>query len=328
MELSVIIVNWNSSEYLKNCLRSLYANLSDVTFEVIVVDNASYDGCGEMLRSEFPNVEFIQAPENLGFATANNLGFARSSGDYLLFLNPDTEVIGSAVNVMLSNLKALPNAGAVGCRLLNSDGSLQIPCIQPFPTILNQVLDTEYLIHRFPRLRIWRVMPLFYYRGTPDPVEVISGACLMVKSEVFRAVGMFSPEYFMYGEDLDLCYRIARAGFRAYYVGEATIIHHGGASTKRSRVNHFSTVAKRESIALFFRKHGGKWKAFSYRYSMLGVSILRLFILATLFPAGIVMHRAGSLAYAFAKWSKVLSWSLGFEESALSFRGHKASSVG
>ena len=171
-------------------------------------------------------------------------------------------------------------------------------------------------------------MPLFYYRGTPDPVEVISGACLMVKSAAFRTVGMFSPEYFMYGEDLDLCYRIARAGFRAYYVGEATIIHHGGASTKKSNVSHFNSVAKRESIALFFRKHGGKWKAFSYRYSMLGVSILRLFILATLFPAGIVVHRAGSLAYAFTKWRKVLSWSLGFGEPALRFRGHKPSSVG
>jgi GT2 family glycosyltransferase len=324
MELSVIIVNWNSSEYLKKCLGSLYLNLSDVEFEVIVVDNASYDGCGEMLRSEFPTVRFIQVTKNLGFAGANNLGFAHSSGDNLLFLNPDTQVIGSAVNLMLSNLKSLPNAGAVGCRLLNSDGSVQIPCIQPFPTIVNQVLDTDHLIRRFPRLKIWRVMPLFHYKGKPEPVEVISGACLMVKSEVFRAVGMFSPDYFMYAEDVDLCYRIDRAGFHAYYVGEAAVIHHGGASTRRSKINHFNTVAKRESIALFFRKHGGKWKAFSYRFSMMGVSIVRLFILATLFPAGIALHRASSLAYAFAKWSKVLSWSLGFEESAPSFRTHKA----
>jgi GT2 family glycosyltransferase len=328
MDLSVIIVNWNSSEYLKKCLRSLYANLSDVEFEVIVVDNASYDGCGEMLRSEFPDVKFVQARENLGFAGANNLGFAHSSGDYLLFLNPDTEAIGSAINVMLSNLKNLPDAGAAGPKLVNTDGSLQISCIQPFPTIMNQLVDTEYLILRFPRLKIWKVKPLFFYCGKPEPVEAISGACLMVKSEVFRAVGMFSPEYFMYAEDLDLCYRISRAGLRAYYVGEATIIHHGGASTKRRGVNHFNTVVKRESISLFFRKYSGKRKAFFYRFSMLGISILRLFILATLFPAGVVAHRGGSFAYGFGKWAKVLSWSIGFEESVKSFRAQKAPSAG
>jgi hypothetical protein len=328
MELSVIIVNWNSSEYLKKCLRSLYSNLSNVEFEVIVVDNASYDGCGEILRSEFPTVKFIQATKNLGFAGANNLGFAHSSGDNLLFLNPDTEVIGPAIGVMLSNLKALPDAGAVGCRLLDSDGSLQIACIQPFPTIMNQVLDTDFLILHLPRLKIWKVKPLFFYSGKPEPVEVISGACLMVKSEVFRAVGLFSPEYFMYAEDLDLCYRIACAGFRAYHVGEAAIIHHGGVSAKRSKINHFNTVVKRESISLFFRKHSGKRKVFLYRFSMLGVSILRLFILATLFPAGVVAHRTGSLAYAFGKWSKVLTWSLGFEESVSSSCGQKAPSVG
>jgi GT2 family glycosyltransferase len=315
-DLSVIIVNWNSVNYLRECLASLFSSVRALEFEVIVVDNASYDGCDEMLRNEFPAAKFIQSTENLGFAGANNLGFSHSSGECLLFLNPDTKVVGDAISVMLRHLRTLPDAGAVGCKLLNSDGSIQTTCIQPFPTILNQFLDTDSLILRFPGLRIWGVRPLFFYSGRPEPVEVICGACIMTKRHVFERVGRFPEDYFMYGEDLDLCFRIRKAGFKSYYVGDASIVHHGGTSTKQIRANYLNIVLKRESIAIFLQKYRGKWVAILYRLTTGFASVVRLGILLLLFPAVAICRRMNSLARAFGKWSKVLSWSLGRERSA------------
>src|ERR1035437_5865526 len=145
MQLSVIIVNWNSVGYLKGCLSSLYAETSGLEFEVVVVDNASYDGCGELLEREFPRVKFIQSAENRGFAAANNLGVAYSSGRGLLFLNPDTHVRGHALATMLPVFHVEPRAGIVGCRLLNGDLTVQASCVQAFPPVWNEFLDAEYL---------------------------------------------------------------------------------------------------------------------------------------------------------------------------------------
>ena len=138
--LSIVIVNWKSADFLRKCLQSIFANASDMSLEVIVVDNASFDGSAELVEREFPGVHFVQSKENLGFAGANNLGVRSAKGRNLLFLNPDTEVIGTALERMSSFLDATPDAGAVGCKLLNTDGTVQTSCIQPFPTILNQAL--------------------------------------------------------------------------------------------------------------------------------------------------------------------------------------------
>jgi N-acetylglucosaminyl-diphospho-decaprenol L-rhamnosyltransferase len=138
-ELSIIIVNWNSKDFVRKCVQSIMANLMDFAFEIIVVDGASYDGCGEMLMREFPEVRFIQSDKNVGFARASNLGFEQSSGNCLLFLNPDTEVVGPAISILRTALLELDQAGIVGAKLLNTDGSVQTSCIQAFPTILNQL---------------------------------------------------------------------------------------------------------------------------------------------------------------------------------------------
>src|SRR5574338_126564 len=118
MDLSVIIINWNSAEYVRNCLRSLFANTEGIEFEVIVVDNGSFDSCERIILTEFPTVRFLQSNDNLGFARANNYGSEKATGEYLLFLNPDTEIIGGAIAGMLSLIKSLPSCGALGCRLL------------------------------------------------------------------------------------------------------------------------------------------------------------------------------------------------------------------
>ena len=231
IDLSIIIVNWNSANYIRKCISSIYENTKGIDFEIVVVDNASYDECESILKSEFPHVIFVQSTRNIGFAKANNLGFKYSFGETLLFLNPDTEIIGPALNQMLSFLQSTPDAGAVGCKLLNSDLSLQTSCIQPYPTILNQVLDIEYLKLRCPKLKLWGIWPLFHNNGNPEEIEVVSGACIMIKRNTFDKVEQFSTDYFMYTEDIDLCYKINQAGYKIYYIDDANIIHHGGGST-------------------------------------------------------------------------------------------------
>jgi GT2 family glycosyltransferase len=314
MELSIIIVNWNSAEYLRRCLSSLYGQAGDVEFEVIVVDNASYDGSANIVKNEFPQTKFVQSNQNLGFSGANNLGCQHSSGQNLLFLNPDTEVLGPAIGTMLSCLKSIPDAGAVGCKHLSPDGSVQVNCIQRFPTIANQVLDTDFLKIRFPNSSLWGVKLLFSESERPSPVEVISGACIMVKRTVFERMGGFSTDYFMYAEDLDLCYRIMKDRFKSYYVGNASIIHYGGVSSDKAQENHFNAVVKRESMRMFLRKHKGKVAAVSYRIITLLVSVARLGIIAFLSLIGFGRLFGGpSLKGAFGRWRKVLRWSLGLE---------------
>src|SRR5579864_4649508 len=152
-EVSIVIVNWKAAQVLRQCLASIYRSTCEARFEIVVVDNASFDGCGEMLRTEFPRVVFLQNKENHGFAAANNLAAQHSTGRYLLFLNPDTEVTPSAIEKMLTFLQRSPYAGAVGALLLNSDGTVQASCVQSYPSILNQVLDAEWLRKQFP---LWR----------------------------------------------------------------------------------------------------------------------------------------------------------------------------
>src|SRR6185312_9935428 len=150
VELSIIIVNWRSAAFLRKCLATIYETTHAIDFETVVVDNASFDGAAEMLAAEFPQVRFVQSEKNLGFAGANNLGFRNSVGENLLLLNPDTEIIGSAIPAMLSLLRFTPDAGIIGCKLLNSDGTIQTSCVQRFPSILNQALDADYLRLKFP----------------------------------------------------------------------------------------------------------------------------------------------------------------------------------
>jgi GT2 family glycosyltransferase len=231
-ELSIVIVNWNSLNYLRDCLTSIFSVDQGLDFEVIVVDNASTKGNPAVLQAEFPRIRLLLNKKNIGFASANNIGFPEWSVDYLLFLNPDTLVIGNALAEMMNRIKSLPGAGALGCKLLNSDGTVQTSCIQRFPTIWNQMLDFEALQFRWPQWKIWGIAPLFEKSSEPVPVEVISGACLMVRREAFESAGQFSLEYYMYAEDDDLCYTIRSLGWTRYYTGGAQVIHHGGGAAK------------------------------------------------------------------------------------------------
>jgi GT2 family glycosyltransferase len=318
MDLSIVIVNWNSAALLRDCLRSIYATASALEFEVIVIDNASFDGSELMVRREFPAVRFIQSDQNLGFAGANNVAFTHSSGRNVLFLNPDTEITGNALSLMCTTLDAIPDAGAVGCRLLNSDLSLQTSCVQAFPSLLNQTLDFEFLQHLFPNSSLWGTRSLYARNSQAAAVDIISGACLMIRRIVFEQVGQFSTDYFMYAEDMDLCYQANRAGWRNYFVGDATVIHHGGRSSS-IRSNHFAAIMMRESKLKFMRIRQGSVYALCHRSATAVVSIVRLLILAAALPFATILRQRQEVQGSIAKWFKIFLWSVGFQNWAKTY---------
>jgi len=312
VDLSIIIVNWNSKEYLRKCIASILSETHGIEFEIVVIDNASFDGSDQMLRETYTQVRFIQSEKNLGFAKANNAAFHESHGRHVLFLNPDTELIGPAINILLDSLKRLPNAGVVGCRLLNGDKTVQTSCIQAFPTILSQFLDSDLLRTIWPKSPLWGNAPLFGEWKGPKEVEAISGACMMMKRGVFEQVDFFSEAYFMYGEDVDLCHKIMQAGHINYYVPSASIVHFGGGSTQR-RPGDFSVVIMRESRMRFLRKTRGNLYGASYRISTLIAALGRIVVLTIFLPLYVIRQSRKSWESSFRKWGAILGWSLGLD---------------
>lgn len=311
MELSIIIVNWNSVDYLRECLLSIYNFTHNVEFEVIIVDNASPEPNVDELLKDFPAIKIEKNAKNLGFAAANNLGFVNSTGEFVLFLNPDTRLISPAINDLLEKSRTLPNAGVVGCKLLNSDRSTQLSSIQRFPKILNQVLDIDFLQRRWPGCPLWDLAPLFSDKLDIFKVEVISGACMLLRRSVFAQVTMFSEEYFMYGEDIDLNYKVYRAGFQNYYVASSSIIHHGGGSSSRHRVNQWKTLMKYRAMRMYYRKVYGRPYEGVYRASMGCSAAFRLVLLGFLYPISVVLRKKESVLAATNKWRAIFKWAVG-----------------
>ncbi len=312
MDLSIIIVNWRSRDFLRKCLQTVFECTKGIIFEVIVVDNASFDGCEKMLSEEFSQVRFIQSHTNSGFAAANNLGTQSASGDVLLFLNPDTEIRGNALAEMAAVLKAHSDGGITGARLLNSDGTLQDSCVQSYPTIINQVLDADLLRKMFPRLSVWGNKPLYNVSSEPVTVEAVSGACLMIKREIFQKVGGFTTDYFMYSEDIDLCKKVEDAGWKSYYVPDAVVVHHGGGSSAKGK-GGFTPVMIRQSMLKFLRRYRGELYAFLFQGIVGLAAVGRLALLGLVLIATLGRFRRQELTGAIANWIKIFRWSLGLE---------------
>lgn len=299
MDVSIIVVNYNSLDYLRACLQSIYAYTTGMSFEIVVVDNASPKGDVDSLKQEFAAITLIKSGSNLGFAGANNLGFRQSSGEYILFLNPDTKLVSPAINQMMQRLRSLPDAGIAGCKLLNDDLSVQTSSILNFPRILNSFFQVEYFRLRWPSL--WGIGPLFSSCTEPAQVEAISGACMMVNRDVFERVGMFSTDYFMYSEDVDLCYKTADAGLRNYYMGDATIVHYGGKSAPRDS----QTVMKTRAELRFCEKHYGRLYASMFRFTSALNAILRLAAIKLLHFSRKGREERQRLDSAYSRWRSI-----------------------
>jgi N-acetylglucosaminyl-diphospho-decaprenol L-rhamnosyltransferase len=207
-------------------------------------------------------------------------------------------------------LQCTPSAGAVGAKLLNPDGTLQTSCVQSVPTILNQAFDAELFRGWFPNSRLWGMEALWAGDADSAEVEVLSGACIMARRNVFQTVGMFSQDYFMFCEDTDLCYKIRQSGYKNYYIPTAKIIHYGGSSTQQSH-SQFSNVMMRESICRFFTKTRGPWYCIGYRVSVTASAMCRLLLLALAFPWRWIRGGVKSARQSFTKWVAILRWSLG-----------------
>lgn len=258
--LSIIIVNYNAKSYLENCLESIYANLSakETTFEVIVVDNNSTDDSIQMVREKFPNVKLIENERNEGFIKANNKGIIASKGEYVLSLNNDTVVLPGALEELTNFMDCHPDAGACGAKVLNSDGSIQHQCKRGFPTI-SSALSYFLGLHKvFPKSKFFGHYLMTYLDPNQiNEVDSLSGACLMVRREVINHVGIMDEDYIMYGDDLDWCYRIKKAGWKIYYVPDARIIHYGGMGGSRA-LPYRNIWEFHRSMVIFYKKHFSK----------------------------------------------------------------------
>ena len=230
----------------------------------------------------------------------------------LLFLNPDTETHGPSLNRLCEAAESLPQAGALGARLLNSDGSLQTSCLQSFPTLGNQLLDSDLLRKWFPKARLWGAAPLYSPEASPAPAEGISGACLLTPRAVFEQVGGFSEDYFMYYEDMDYCRRVQKAGFTNYYVPQALVVHHGGKSSAGAP-GKFSSVMMAESARRYFLKEHGPRLARVFRAGLGAKALLRSLLLGAWYLVAWPAARREQIRGALRKWTYILRWSLGGE---------------
>ena len=311
MDVSIVIVNWHSIDFTKDCLASIEAAIAPLDYEIIVVDNASEPAACLELGRRVSHTHVICSHSNVGFAIASNLGATQSSGRNILFLNPDTIILGEAIQKMVHKLDSHSDIGAVGAKLLNKDQTVQSSCVRPFPTIFNQLFAVDALKRRTPRLSVWGTKALLPENidGCHE-VDALSGACILVRRSVFEAVGGFSTDFFMYAEDTDLCYKIRRHGWAVLYVGEAQIVHLGGQSSEKTDVG-LSDVIMRQSVFMFLRKYRGPCYARLYRAALFLSASVRLAILCCIVPLSDRNRR--KTRRAFTKWMKIATWSMGRE---------------
>ena len=308
LDVSIIIVNWKSTDYLCACLDSLGQYLREVSYEIIVVDNHSDDNCETVIGKKYPEVQLILSKENLGFARANNLGAQGAKGKYLLFMNPDTEIHSDAISGMVCWMQGHSEAGAVSALLRNTDGTVQESCVQTFPTILNQVLDANVLRRMFPRSKLWGTEAL-HARKNAVKAQAISGACFMTSRIAFDAVNGFCEEYFMYSDDLDLSYRIRKVGYEIYCLTQYEVTHHGGKSSSH-QFDGFEDLKQRESMEQFLCATRGPSYSRSYRRTMAFAACVRLILIGGLLTIPRQGERRGRLLGAAQKWWCILAWGL------------------
>ena len=260
LQLSVIIVNYNVKHFLEQCLCSVLKAIEGMQAEVIVIDNCSADNSINYLTPKFPVVRFIANTENIGFAKACNQGLKQSSGKYILFLNPDTIVPEDCFQKCISFLDQQADAGALGIKMLDGSGRFLKESKRAFPSPLTSLYKLFGLAKLFPRSKTFSIYHLGHLdENNNQEVDVLAGAFMMIKKEVIEKVGSFDETFFMYGEDVDLSYRIQKAGYKNLYFAESSIIHFKGESTKKGSLNYVRMFYN--AMSIFVRKHYGGSRA-------------------------------------------------------------------
>jgi N-acetylglucosaminyl-diphospho-decaprenol L-rhamnosyltransferase len=267
MKLSIIIVNYNVTQLLRNCLLSIQKYMEDLNYEVIVVDNASTDSSWGDLIPEFPKVHFISSENNEGFAKANNKAVQSATGEYLLILNPDTELEGFYMKDILDFAESQPDFGCLGVRMHDANGEFLPESKRSVPDMYNSF---EKLFTNFRKNN-----SKSYYRNDIGEfenaeVDVITGAFLLIKKDVYLKVGGFDEAYFMYGEDIDLCYTLLMNGYRNFYYGKASIFHYKGESTIKNEVYLERFYG---AMQIFINKYYKESKPLQYSFLKAGLKL-------------------------------------------------------
>ena len=253
MKLSVIIVNYKVKHYLEQCLRSVAEASRGIAVEVIVVDNASGDGSVEYLRERFPDVTIIASEENLGFARANNLAIRNSHGQYVLLLNPDTIVAEDTFRDFIGFMDSTPDAGGCGAYMLHTDGSFAPESRRGLPTPFVAFCKMSGLASLFPKSRTFgRYYMRYLNENEVNRIKIMSGAFMFLRRDALDKAGLLDEDFFMYGEDIDLSYRILKAGYNNYFL-PSRILHYKGESTVKSSYRYVHTFYR--AMELFFNKH-------------------------------------------------------------------------
>ncbi len=292
IDLSIIIVNYNTKDFLKKCLESLYSSIagSSLLVEIIIVDNGSTDGSLQFINSlkeKDLNLKIIDNKSNLGFAKANNLAIKKSSGRYVLFLNPDTIVQKETLKIMIEFMDKNPKVGASTCRVELTDGRLDQACHRGFPTVWNSFCYFSGLEKIFPKSKIFAGYSLTYLPlDKTHEIDAGCGAFLIVRQPVGETIGWFDEDYFWYGEDLDFCYRLKQKGWQVMFVPTTKIIHWKGAASGILKHSQKVSSASKETkikaakasvkvMRIFFQKHyQDKYPKIVYWLVMVGIKLL------------------------------------------------------
>jgi len=257
INLSIIIVNYNVKEFLEQCINSIFSAIKNINCEIIVVDNNSFDGSVEHINKKFgndPRIKIIASEINLGFAKANNLGVKNATGKYILILNPDTILKEDTIDKTIEFYEKKSDAGIVTCKLIMTNGKLDLACRRSFPTPSVALYRILGLSKIFPKSRTFGKYNLtFLYEDDVNEVDSVAGAFMLIKKVIYDEVNGFDEEYFMYGEDIDLCFRIKKLGYKIYYYPETSIIHYKGESTKKSSLSYVNNFYG--AMQIFVRKN-------------------------------------------------------------------------
>jgi GT2 family glycosyltransferase len=304
--VSICIVSWRTKRQVEACLRSIYQTVQGISYEIVLVDNASRDGTVEMIESNFPAVNCVENAQNLGFPRAANQALFASRGQYVLLLNPDTIVLPNTLENLVAFMNEHPEAGAVTCKILNPDGTLQTECRRMLPTLTSEFFELTGLQRLFPNNRIigqWR-MP-YWQPEDPCEIQLASGACLMIRRRAIEEVGALSEEAFMYLEDLDYCYRLRQKGWRVYFCPGTEIIHQGQQSSMHilSHVRALSYDARYK----FFRMHYGNGSAVILRIMVISAMGARLLVYLPFYTFARGRRRRG-LRFSLTEFWHTLYW--------------------